>query len=87
MKAHFGSNPNFIEYSLGEGEREGSHHSSMLSIGEVAIRVLFDIRASYSFMCSDLVDILGLQPEIVGRPLIMTNPFGGLTSMCMVVVV
>ena len=37
----------------------------MLSIYDIPVRVLFDTGASRSFISSDLVDRLGLEPEIV----------------------
>ena len=51
-------------------------------IPELLVRVLFDTEASSSFISSDLVDRLELEPEIVDRPLVVTNPIGGLTSLC-----
>ena len=56
----------------------------MLSVYDVPVRVLFDTGASSSFISSDLVDRLGLEPEIVDRPLVVTNPIGGSTSLCMI---
>ena len=56
----------------------------MLSIYDVPVRVLFDSGASRSFISSDLVDRLGLEPEIVDRPLVVTNPIGGSTSLSMI---
>ena len=56
----------------------------MLSVYDVPIRVLFDTGASSSFISSDLVDRLGLEPEIVDRPLVVTNPIGGSTSLSMI---
>ena len=44
-----------------------------LSIYDVPVRVLFDTGASRSFISSDLVDRLGSEPEIVDRPLTVTN--------------
>ena len=56
----------------------------MLSIYDIPVRVLFDTGASRSFISSDLVDRLGLEPEIVDRPLVVTNPIGGSTSLSMI---
>ena len=56
----------------------------MLSVYVVPVRVLFDTGASSSFISSDLVDRLGLEPEIVDRPLIVMNPIGGLTNLSMI---
>ena len=56
----------------------------MLSVYDVHVRVLFDTGASHSFVSSDLVDRLGLEPEIVDRPLVVTNPIGGTTSLNMI---
>ena len=56
----------------------------MLSIHDVPVRVLFDTGASRSFISSDLVDRLGLEPEIVDRPLVVTNSIGGLTNLSMI---
>ena len=56
----------------------------MLSVYDVTVRVLFDTGASSSFISSDLVDRLGLEPEIVDRPLVVTNPIGGSTSLSMI---
>ena len=56
----------------------------MLSVYDVPVRVLFDTGASSSFISSDLVDRLGLEPEIVGRPLVVTNSIGGSTSLSMI---
>ena len=50
----------------------------------IPVRVLFDAGASRSFISSDLVDRLGLEPEIVDRPLAVMNPIGGLTSLIMI---
>ena len=56
----------------------------MLSVYDVLVRVLFDTGASRSFISSDLVDRLGLEPEIVDIPLVVTNPIGGSTSLSMI---
>ena len=56
----------------------------MLSIYDVLVRVLFDTGASRSFISSDLVDRSGLEPEIVDRPLVVTNPIGGSTNLSMI---
>ena len=56
----------------------------MLSIYDIPVRVLFDTGASRSFISSDLVDRLGLEPEIVDRPLVVTNTIGGSTSLSMI---
>ena len=53
----------------------------MLSIHDVPVRVLFDTGASHSFVSSDLVDRLELEPERVDRPLVATNPISGSTSL------
>ena len=53
----------------------------MLSIHDVLIRVLFDTETSHSFIPSDLVDRLELELEVVDRPLVVTNPIGGSTSL------
>ena len=56
----------------------------MLSIRDVSVRVLFDTGASHCFISAELVDRLGLEPEIVDRPLTVTNPVGGSTSLCLI---
>ena len=56
----------------------------ILSVYDVPVRVLFDTGASSSFISSDLVDRLGLEPEIVDRPLVVMNPIGGSTSLSMI---
>ena len=56
----------------------------MISIYDVPVRVLFDTGASRSFISSDLVDRLGLEPEIVDRPLVVMNLIGGSTSLSMI---
>ena len=56
----------------------------ILSIYDVPVRVLFDTGASRSFISSDLVDRLGLEPEIVDRPLVVTYPIGGSTNLSMI---
>ena len=58
-----------------------------LSICGVPVRVLFDTGASHSFVCDDLVGRLGLKPDIVDRPLVVTNPVRGSSCLCMVCVV
>ena len=45
---------------------------------------MFDIEAFHSFVSSDLVGKLGLEPEIVDRPLVVANSIGGSTSLCMI---
>ena len=55
----------------------------MLSIYDVPVQVLFDTGPSHSFVSSNLVDRLELEPEIVNKPLIVMNSVGGWTSLCM----
>ena len=56
----------------------------MLSVYDVPVRVLSDIGASRYFISSDLVDRLGLEPEIVDRSLVVTNLISGSTSLSMI---
>ena len=56
----------------------------MLSVYDVPVQVLFDTEASRSFISSDLVDRLELEPEIVNKLLAVTNPIGGSTSLSMI---
>ena len=56
----------------------------MLSIYDVPVRVPFDTGAFHSFVSSDLVDRVELEPKIIDRTLIVTNTIGGSTSLCMI---
>ena len=58
----------------------------MLSVNHVPVRVLFDTGASRSFISSDLVSRLSLEPEIVSDSLVVYNPVGGsanLSTVCL----
>ena len=67
-----------------EEKGKGVMLQGTLSINGVSVRVLFDTGASHSFICNELVCRLGLEPEICDRPLIVTNPVGGSSSLCMI---
>jgi len=56
----------------------------MLLISDVPVRVLFDTGASRSFISSDLVDRLKLEPLVTEEPLKVSNPIGGPAYLSMI---
>lgn len=56
----------------------------MLLVQDIPVRVLFDRGASRSFISNNLIGRLGLQPVLVDRPLVVSNPVGGSASIKMI---
>jgi len=60
---------------------KGINIQYIFSVCGIPISVLFDTKASHSFISSDLVDRFGLKPIIVDRYLIVTNLVRGPISL------